>query len=75
MSNPTPESVKSIASIQLKRLDVNGDGKIDIADARQIANDAVDEATAFTRANPLPGILIAFVLGVVLTLFLTSVIR
>lgn len=75
MPNPTLDRVKAIASTQLKRLDVTGDGKVDLADAQKIAADAVDEATAYTRVNPLPGLGWAFAAGVVITLFLTSILR
>lgn len=57
------------------RLDRNGDGKIDAADARAIASDAAHDAAAFTRDNPLTGIVIAFAAGIVLTLFVLSIFR
>lgn len=76
MANPRLEQVKALAATRLKRLvDRNGDGKIDLADAEAIAHDAAEDAASYARGNPLTAIVVAFAIGVVLTLFIVSIVR
>lgn len=71
----TVNGIKAIVAQRLQRLDVNGDSRINMADARQIAHDAADDVALLASANPFPAIAIAFVLGVILTLFIISIAR